>query len=46
VGHGIDAWGMPPVLSALGVLFSLAFAALLLPLAHREPAPAAKSAAL
>ena len=33
VGHGIDGWGLPSVLSALGILFSIAFAFLLLPLA-------------
>jgi len=32
VGYGIDAWGLPAVLSGLGILFSLVFAALLLPL--------------
>jgi Major Facilitator Superfamily len=32
VGYGIDAWGLPPVLSALGILFSIVFAVLLLPL--------------
>jgi len=32
VGYGIDAWGLPSVLSALGILFSIAFAFLLLPL--------------
>jgi hypothetical protein len=32
VGYGIDAWGLPPVLSALGLLFSVVFAVLLLPL--------------
>jgi hypothetical protein len=26
VGYGIDAWGLPPVLSALGLLFSIVFA--------------------
>ena len=41
VGYGIDAWGMPPVLSALGILFSIVFVGLLLPLALREPAPSA-----
>jgi hypothetical protein len=38
VGHGIDAWGSPFVLSMLGVLFSIAFVCLLLPLVLREPA--------
>ncbi len=32
VGYGIDGWGLPPVLSALGILFSIAFVFLLLPL--------------
>ena len=32
VGYGIDAWGLPSVLSALGALFSIAFVFLLLPL--------------
>src|SRR5262249_25655195 len=36
VGYGIDAWGLPSVLSALGVLFSVVFLALLLPLILRE----------
>ena len=39
VGYGIDAWGLPSVLSALGILFSIAFAFLLLPLVLRETAP-------
>jgi MFS transporter len=38
VGYGIDAWGLPSVLSALGILFSIVFVGLLLPLALREPA--------
>jgi hypothetical protein len=38
VGYGIDAWGFPPVLSMLGLLFSIAFVCLLLPLVVREPA--------
>lgn len=37
VGYGIDRWGLPSVLSALGVLFSIAFVFLLLPLVLREP---------
>ena len=37
-GYGIDRWGLPSVLSALGVLFSIAFVFLLLPLVLREPA--------
>jgi Major Facilitator Superfamily len=44
VGHGIDAWGIPVVLSALGVLFSIVFVGLLLPLALRDVAPAMKAA--
>jgi hypothetical protein len=36
VGYGIDAWGLPSVLSALGILFSIAFV---------FPAPAAGPAA-
>ena len=36
VGYGIDAWGLPSVLSALGILFSIAFVCLLLPLVLRE----------
>jgi len=36
VGYGIDAWGLPSVLSALGILFSIAFVVLLLPLVLRE----------
>ena len=32
VGYGIDRWGLPSVLSALGILFSIAFVVLLLPL--------------
>jgi hypothetical protein len=32
VGYGIDIWGLPSVLSALGVLFSLVFVLLILPL--------------
>jgi hypothetical protein len=38
VGYGIDAWGLPSVLSALGILFSIAFVCLLLPLVLRETA--------
>jgi hypothetical protein len=33
VDYGVDGWGLPSVLSALGILFSIAFAFLLLPLA-------------
>ena len=36
-GYGIDRWGLPPVLSALGILYSIAFVCLLLPLLLREP---------
>ena len=36
VGYGIDAWGLPSVLSALGVLFSMVFVLLLLPLILRD----------
>jgi MFS family permease len=36
VGYGIDRWGLPSVLSALGILFSIAFVVLLLPLVGRE----------
>jgi len=36
VGYGIDAWGLPPVLSALGILFSIVFVLLFLPLVLRE----------
>jgi hypothetical protein len=44
VGYGIDAWGLPSVLSALGILFSIAFVCLLLPLALRETALTTKEA--
>jgi len=36
VGYGIDAWGLPAVLTALGTLFSIAVVFLLLPLALRD----------
>ncbi len=39
VGYGIDRWGLTSVLSALGILFSIAFVFLLLPLVLRETAP-------
>jgi len=39
VGYGIDRWGLPSVLSALGILFSITFVFLLLPLVLRETAP-------
>jgi MFS family permease len=35
-GYGIDAWGLPSVLSALGILFSIVFVGLLLPVTYRE----------
>jgi hypothetical protein len=35
VGYGIDRLGLPSVLSALGILFSIAFVFLLLPLVLR-----------
>ncbi len=35
VGYGIDAWGLPSVLSALAILFSIAFVFLLLSLVLR-----------
>ena len=44
VGYGIDAWGLPSVLSALGILFSIAFVCLLLPLIIRETARTMKEA--
>jgi len=44
VGYGIDAWGLPPVLSALGILFSIAFVCLLLPLVLRDTARTVKEA--
>ena len=44
VGYGIDAWGLPSVLSALGILFSIAFVYLLLPLVLRETALTTKEA--
>jgi hypothetical protein len=42
-GYGIDAWGLPSVLSALGILFTVAFAGLLLPLVLRGTAPGAQA---
>jgi len=36
VGYGIDAWRLPSVLWALGILFSIEFVFLLLPLLLRE----------
>jgi hypothetical protein len=44
VGYGIDAWGLPSVLSVLGILFSIVFVGLLLPVAVRETAPTTKEA--
>jgi predicted MFS family arabinose efflux permease len=45
VGYGIDGWGLPAVLSALGILYAAAFGVLLLPLIRHEaasaPAPSA-----
>jgi MFS family permease len=38
VGYGIDGWGLPSVLSALGILCAIAFVVLLLPLILREAA--------
>jgi MFS family permease len=38
VGYGIDAWGLPSVLSALGILFSITFVFLILPLVLRKTA--------
>ena len=38
VGDGIGVWGLPSVLSALGILFSIAFVGLLLPLVLWETA--------
>src|SRR5207247_8775310 len=43
-GYGIDAWGLPSVLSALVILFSIAFVCLLLPLALRETVLTTKEA--
>ncbi|MFI5325028.1 MAG: MFS transporter [Candidatus Rokuibacteriota bacterium] len=39
VGYGIDAWGLPAVLTALGALFSIAVVFLLLALALRDIVP-------
>jgi hypothetical protein len=44
VGYGIDAWGLPSVLSALGIMFSITFVCLLLPLVLRETARTMKEA--
>ena len=44
VGYGIDAWGLPSVLSMLGIVFSIAFVGLLLPLILRETAPSPEAA--
>jgi MFS family permease len=43
-GYGIDAWGLPSVLSALAVFFSIVFVCLLLPLALRETVLTTKEA--
>jgi hypothetical protein len=40
VGYGIDTWGLPSVLYALGFFFAIAFAFLLLPLVVRDMPPA------
>jgi MFS family permease len=39
VGYGIDTWGLPSVLAALGILLAIAFVLLILPLIAREDAP-------
>jgi MFS family permease len=44
VGHGIDARGLPFVLSALGALFSSVFLVLLLPVLLREAPPDSEAA--
>jgi len=36
VGYGTDAWGLPSVLSAIGILFSITFMFLILPLARKQ----------
>ena len=36
VGYGIDVWGLPSALSVLGILFSIVFVCLFLPLILRE----------
>jgi len=36
VDYGIDAWGLPSVLSALGIVSSIVFVALILPLVVQE----------
>jgi hypothetical protein len=45
VDYGIDAWGLPLVLSALGALFSTLFIVLLLPLVLRDAPLSAEDAA-
>ena len=45
VGYGIDGWGLAEVLSVIGVLSSIAFLVLLLPLILREPARGSHSEA-
>ena len=42
-GRGIDGWGLPVVLSALGIVFSIAFVLLLLPLVLRHAAVSPRS---
>jgi MFS family permease len=44
-GYGIDAWGLAPVLSALGILTAIACVGLLLPLLRRDAVPGAARAA-
>jgi hypothetical protein len=46
LGYGIDAWGLPSVLSALGIVFSIAFVCLFLPLILRETARTMKEASV
>jgi hypothetical protein len=38
-GYGIDRWGISSVLWALGIVFSIAFVVLLVPLVVRESSP-------
>ena len=44
VGYGIDVWGLPSILSVLGILFSIVFVLLLLPLVLRETSLSAAAA--
>ena len=46
VGYGIDAWGLPSVLAALGIVFSIVFVCLLLPLILRETPLTTKEASV